>query len=48
MVSAHYLENIYHIAFILYMLIGLDRDMTHIDNGVIRSKVNVSRITFVK
>jgi len=30
------------------MLIGLDRDMTHIDIGVIRSKVKVSRITFVK
>jgi len=30
------------------MLIGLDRDMTHIDIGVIRSKVKVIRIIFVK
>jgi len=30
------------------MLIGLDRDMTHIDIEVIRSKVNVRRITFIK
>jgi len=32
------LRTIYHIAFIFHMLIGLDRDMTHIDIGVIRSR----------
>jgi len=42
------LRTIYHIAFIFHMLIGLDRDMTHIDIEVIRSKVKVRRITFVK
>jgi len=31
------LRTIYHIAFIFQMLMGLDRDMTHIDIGVIRS-----------
>jgi len=30
------------------MLIGLGRDMTHIDTELIRSKVKVRRITFVK
>ena len=42
------LRTIYHIAFIFYMLISLDRDLTHIDIEVIRSKVKVERITFVK
>ena len=42
------LRTIYHKAFIFHMLIGLDRDLTHIDIGVIRSKVKVRRITFVK
>ena len=35
-------------ALIFYMLMGLDRDMTHIDIEVIRSNVKVRRITFVK
>jgi len=35
------LKTIHHIAFICHMLIGLDRHMTHIDIGDIRSKVKV-------
>jgi len=42
------LRNIYHIDFIFYMLIGLGRNMTQIDIDVIRTKVKVKRITFVK
>jgi len=42
------LRTIYHLAFIFHMLSGLDIDITHIDIGVIRSKVKVRRITFVK
>jgi len=42
------LRTIYHIAFIFHMLIGLNRDQTHIDIEVIKSKVKVRRITFVK
>ena len=42
------LRTIYQLAFIFHMLIGLKRDMTHIDIEVIRSKVKVRRITFVK
>jgi len=45
---AHYLENYLFIVFILRILNGLDRGMTHIDIGVIRSKVKVRRNTFVK
>jgi len=42
------LRTIYDIAFIFHMLIGLYKDMTYIDIEVIRSKVKVRRITFVK
>jgi len=42
------LRTIYHIAFIFHMLIGLDRDMTHFDIGVIRPTVKVRMINFVK
>jgi len=48
MLSAYYLDIFYHIAFIFCMQIGLDRDMNHIEIEVIRSKVNVRRIAFVK
>jgi len=42
------LRTIYHIAFIFHMLIGLDKDLTHIDIEVIISKVKVRRVTYVK
>jgi len=39
------LRTIYHIVFIFHMLIGLQRDMTHID--IVKSKGKV-KVTFVK
>ena len=47
MVSTHYLENYYR-AFIFHMQIGLDEDKNAIDFGFTRSKVKVTRVTFVK
>jgi len=40
------MRTIYQRVFIFHMLIGLDKDMTRIE--IIRSKVKVRRITFVK
>jgi len=42
------LITIYHITIMFHMLIGLDRDTTHIDIEVMRSKVKARRITVVK
>ena len=42
------LRTFYHMGFIFHMLISLHRDMIHIDIEVIRSKVKVKMITFVK
>jgi len=48
MVSSHYLQTVYHRAFIFHMLIGLGKDMTPIDFGITMSKGNVTRVTFLK
>jgi len=42
------LKTFYHINFIFHILIGLYKDMTHIDLKLIGSKVKVRRIPFVK
>jgi len=42
------LRTIYHRAFVFHVQIGPGKDKNPIDFRVIKSKVNVKRVTFVK
>jgi len=48
MVSDHYLENYLSQSFHFHRLIALGKDKNLIDVGLTRSRVKVTRVTFVK